>query len=131
MGVMLVRQGDFADVYGASEKPFFSGFVASMALVDGLSKIDPATGWQKIEEFLFRDFQAVDDRARGPAASLLWQAYAYLLLINTPKVVTQTQHDPHPRLSSAHSGGSEVVGHFSAASVDRNHFENWNDNHDR
>jgi hypothetical protein len=111
LGVMLVRKGDFADVYVASDTPFLGGFVASMALVGALSKFDPTIRWENSEQFLFTDVQA-RGRPAHTAKALLWQTYARLLLINTPNIVTKTPHDPHRGLARQILAERKLLGIF-------------------
>src|ERR1700674_5412369 len=80
--------------------PVVIGLMTSRPTTDIISAtLDPDHPERSERAFI----QLADDVLIGPGAdagfSLAWQVYAFLLLINTPHVTTQTKHDPHRALA--------------------------------
>jgi hypothetical protein len=115
LGVMLTRGGDgFADIslFGINANPAETrlaghpdsmGRLGRIALGDELARISATLDPDHPERSERAFIQLADDVLIGPGAdagfSLAWQVYAFLLLINTPHVTTQTKHDPHRALA--------------------------------
>jgi hypothetical protein len=131
VGVMLVENGDWAGVYAATQvKAAFCGaYVGQIALEKVLSgyllengdkATDAAQPWLTVEPAIFREVIGLDKAdpndgrlfSSKDAFALLWQVYALLLLINTPKVVERTTHDPHRGLAREILSRRKTLGIF-------------------
>jgi hypothetical protein len=120
LGAMLVRKGEWADVWLAAlprtESICSAGYTGRMAMSGALSKIGPL-GWQTIENAIFTELSTrvpydARPRSEGDAETLFWQLYTYLLLINTPKIVSRTTRDPHRGLARDILARRKLLGIF-------------------
>jgi hypothetical protein len=121
LGYMLLRQGEWAQVYVAncSADAFGAHYVGRIALSDALLKIGPL-GWNTIESSIFQDIApeltarttfVLAGRKLSPLAAL-WTLYSYLILINTPRVIGRTTHDPHRGLAREILSRRKTLGIF-------------------
>jgi hypothetical protein len=123
IGFMLVRQGggqEWATVYCAARTGpnFLGGRIGVMALSNSLAKTGPLT-WNTIEHAIFREtlnyrLQNTDGSHVEPyeVPAMLWRLYAFLLLINTPKVIGRKVHDPHRGLAREVLARRKILGIF-------------------
>ncbi|MER9665510.1 hypothetical protein [Mesorhizobium sp. M0203] len=105
IGFLLIRRGDFAEVVTADNAAFASLPVGAMALHGQLLKVAANN-----DEVFFR----WDDRCLSQplAFGLMWQLYGFLLIINSPRVVGRTLHNPNRGLARKLSGRCGLQGVF-------------------
>jgi hypothetical protein len=129
-GCLLVDTGGWARLYFVHHSHNdFAGFrIGRIALADQLVKIDPSLDWSDTEASIFKDVEVNASHrpavlagllrdsslalANPPVATLLWQAYPLLLLINTPRVVGRKTHDPHRGLARHVLANRKALGVF-------------------
>lgn len=112
VGAMLVRRGAWADVYGVSPRPPFGGRrIGQLALCEALREADPSS--RHLGTAIFKNVYV--PRSTGMdlcGRAVLWKLYPFLLLINTPRVIGRTTHDPHRGLAREIVTNRKTLGIF-------------------